>query len=69
MSQEISFSRFIYLDTNILSILAKDQSQWRPRQDFLYRNKLCVAVSGAQVAELSSDTRSSSSSSATCATC
>lgn len=57
MSQEISFSRFVYLDTNILSILAKDQSQWRPLQDFLYRDDLCIAVSGAQVAELSSDTR------------
>jgi|GEM_PF-1312288 len=57
MPQEISFSRFAYFDTNILSILAKDQARWRPLQDFLYRDDLCIAVSGAQVAELSSDTR------------
>src|SRR5215213_7684315 len=57
MTQEISFSRFVYFDTNILSILAKDSARWRPLQDFLYRDDLCIAVSGAQVAELSSDTR------------
>jgi hypothetical protein len=57
MSKEISFSRFTYFDTNILSILAKEPARWRPLQDFLYRDDLCIAVSGAQVAELSSDTR------------
>lgn len=57
MAREISFSRFTYFDTNILSILAKEQARWRPLQDFLYRDDLCIAVSGAQVAELSSDTR------------
>jgi hypothetical protein len=51
------YSRFAYFDTNILSILAKDPTRWRPLQDFLYRDKLCLAISGAQVAELSSDTR------------
>jgi len=57
MSGEVSFSRFAYFDTNILSILAKDPARWRPLQDFLFSDDLCIAVSGAQVAELSSDTR------------
>jgi len=57
MSQEISFSRFVYFDTNILSILAKDKTRWRPLQDFLYRDDLCIAVSGALAAELSEATR------------
>lgn len=53
MSQEISFSRFVYPDTNILGMLAEDVAMWRPLQDFLYRHDLCIAVSAAQVAELS----------------
>jgi hypothetical protein len=57
MSGEISFSHFTYFDTNILSILAKKPELWRSLKDFLYRDDLCIAVSGAQVAELSSDTR------------
>lgn len=51
------YSRFAYFDTNILSIIAKNQTHWRPLQDFLYRNKLCLAITGAQVAELSSAAR------------
>lgn len=50
---EISFSRFLYPDTNILDILAKEKSLWRRLQDFLYEHDLCIAVSGAQAAELS----------------
>ena len=57
MTESELYSRFAYFDTNILSIIAKDQTRWRPLQDFLYRDKLCLAISGAQVAELSSDTR------------
>jgi len=53
MSQDISFSRFVYPDTNILGMLAEDLTMWRPLQDFLYRHDLCVAISAAQVAELS----------------
>jgi hypothetical protein len=54
MSQEISFSRFVFFDTNIISNLAKDPSLWGPLQDFLYRDDLCIAVSGPLAAELSS---------------
>lgn len=50
---EISFTRFLYPDTNIMGILAKDTSLWRRMQDFLYEHDLCIAVSGAQAAELS----------------
>ena len=57
MPENEIYSRFAYFDTNILSIIAKDPTRWRPLQDFLYRDKLCLAISGAQVAELSSDTR------------
>ena len=57
MPENEIYSRFAYFDTNILSIIAKDSTRWRVLQDFLYRDKLCLAISGAQVAELSSDTR------------
>ena len=57
MPESEIYSRFAYFDTNILSIIAKDQTRWRPLQDFLYTDKLCLAIFGAQVAELSSDTR------------
>ena len=57
MTHEISFSRFVYFDTNILSILAKDQARWRPLQDFLYRYDLCIAISGPLAGELSDATR------------
>lgn len=50
-------SRFAYFDTNILSDLAKDASQWTPLKNFLQRDNLYLAISGAQVAELCSDTR------------
>ena len=51
--KEITFTRFLYPDTNILSILVTDLTKWRPLQDFLYEHDLCIAVSAAQVAELS----------------
>jgi len=57
MSQEITFSRFAHFDTNILSILAKNQSLWQPLQDFLYDNDLCLAIGEGQFAELNSDDR------------
>jgi hypothetical protein len=57
MPENEIYSRFAYFDTNILSIIANDSTRWRALQDFLYRDKLCLAISGAQVAELSSDTR------------
>ena len=51
--REITFSRFLYPDTNILGILAGDITKWHPLQDFLYEHDLCIAVSWAQVTELS----------------
>lgn len=53
MSQKVSFSRFVYLDTNILSMLVKKPEWCRPLPDVLYRHDLCIAVSGADVIELS----------------
>ncbi len=48
-----SFSRFIYLDTNIVSIFSKDDSLWSNLFKFLKRNDLTVAIGAGQVAELS----------------
>jgi hypothetical protein len=53
MADDISFTRFAHADTNILSIVSKDVKLWRPLQDFLHANDLCLAISGAQIAELS----------------
>jgi hypothetical protein len=50
---QISYSRFVHCDTNILSEFAKKPELWRLLQDFLHENDLCLAVSGAQAAELS----------------
>lgn len=50
---EITFSRFLYPDTNVLGALARDQTKWAPLQAFLHRNDLCLAISMGQVAELS----------------
>lgn len=47
-----TFSRFAYLDTNVLSELAKHPEMVQPLQQYLLREDLTVAVS-AQVAELS----------------
>src|SRR5713101_6708624 len=57
MSGDISYSRLVHGDTNILSQFAKQQELWRPLQDFLHAQDLCLGVSGAQAAELSSDNR------------
>lgn len=57
MGDQISCSRFVHGDTNILSEFAKKQELWKPLQDFLHENDLCLAVSGAQAAELSSIAR------------
>ncbi len=50
---DISYLRFAHADTNILSELAKDKNLWRPLQDFLHSNDICLAISGAQAGELS----------------
>ncbi len=57
MSRDISYSRFVHGDTNILSEFAKRRELWRPLQDFLHAQDLCLAISGAQAAELSGATR------------
>jgi len=54
VGDQISYLRFVHGDTNILSEFAKKQELWKPLQDFLHENDLCLAVSGAQAAELSS---------------
>lgn len=50
---EYSFSRFIYLDTNIVSHFSKDESLWPRLFDFLKDNDLTVGIGAGQVAELS----------------
>jgi len=48
---EFTFSRFIYLDTNIISYLAKNRSIWSQLFNFLYENDLCIGIN-VQFAEL-----------------
>ena len=50
---EYSFSRFAYLDTNIVSCFSKDKSLWPKLRDFLRDSNLTVAIGPGQVAELS----------------
>ena len=45
------YSRFAFLDTNILSELAKDRTTWQGAVAYLLREDLALAV-GSQVAEL-----------------
>jgi len=49
---DITFSRFVYLDTNIYSHLAKNLQLWNRLFEFLMANDLCLALSGANLAEL-----------------
>jgi hypothetical protein len=48
----ITFSRFVYLDTCIYSHLAKNRDLWGDLRGFLLDNDLCLALSDANVAEL-----------------
>ena len=50
---DTTFSRFVYPDTNILGIIADDLTKWKPLQDFLHGNDLCIALSIGQASELS----------------
>lgn len=50
---EYTFSRFAYLDTNILSHLAKNRHLWSKLFDFLKESGLTLGISSAQIAELS----------------
>ncbi len=45
--------RFLYLDTNIWSHLAKDSQYWAPLGRYLAREGMVLGVSGAQLVELS----------------
>jgi hypothetical protein len=50
--REITFSRFVYLDTCVYSHLAKNTQLWDHLQSFLFANDFCLAVSSGNVAEL-----------------
>jgi len=52
MDLKFTYSNFIYLDTNILSYLAKHHLKWSFLQKFLIGNDLCIAVSDELFAEL-----------------
>ena len=52
----ISFSRFIYLDTNIYCYLAKNNHLWGRLFDFLIANDLCLSLSSANLSELADTT-------------
>ena len=47
-----TFSRFVYLDTNIISRLAKNRSLWPQLLGFLEKNDLTLGLGTAQIAEL-----------------
>ncbi len=47
-----SFSCFLYLDTNILSEIAKNNCIWGRLHDYLIASDLTLAISGGQIAEL-----------------
>lgn len=47
-----TYSNFIYLDTNILSYIARNKNIWGSLQKFLFENDLCIAISDAHFAEL-----------------
>jgi len=52
MALNFTYSNFIYLDTNILSYIAKNKNMWGSLQKFLVENDLCIAISDAHFAEL-----------------
>lgn len=49
----LTFSRFAYFDTNIISEVAKRPTLWTKLSAFLEKNDLTLGLSTAQVAELS----------------
>ncbi|MFA6055018.1 MAG: hypothetical protein WC769_06565 [Thermodesulfovibrionales bacterium] len=52
-----TFSRFVYLDTNILSYIAKDSTLWSPLLDYLIGNDFTLGVGTSQIVELADATR------------
>src|SRR5215207_9437154 len=57
MTREDTYSRFVHLDTNIFSVIAKDKTLWTPLGEFLFNYDLCLAIGEGQVLELNSDDR------------
>src|SRR5918912_1466025 len=57
MTKAVTYNRFVHLDTIIVSVIAKDKALWRPLEDFLFDNDLCLAIGEGQVIELNSDDR------------
>jgi len=53
MSQNCSFSECVYLDTNILRLVAEHSEWYRPFFNFLFRNHLHIAFSDSLRLELS----------------
>jgi hypothetical protein len=54
--KDLSSARFVYLDTNVLSELAKKREWWPAVREYLLREDLTIAVS-SQAAELASANR------------
>ena len=52
MTLKFTYSKFTYLDTNILSYIVKNDTKWSFLQKLLIRNDLCIAISDAHFAEL-----------------
>ena len=52
-----TYSKFVYLDTNILSRLCTKLEDYRPFFDYLSRHDLTIAISAGVAAELSQVTR------------
>jgi len=56
MNAPISFTHFVYFDTNIYSHLAKNINLWKPLLNFLLQHDLCNSFSSANLSELADAT-------------
>lgn len=50
---DYTFSRFVYLDTNIVSHFLKNEATWPRFRDYLTESGLTLGIGGGQVSELS----------------
>lgn len=50
---DYTFSRFVYLDTNIVSHFLKDEATWPRFRDYLTVSGLTLGIGGGQLSELS----------------
>ena len=50
---DYTFSRFVYLDTNIVSHFLKNKATWPRFRDYLTESGLTLGIGGGQVSELS----------------